>query len=261
MNQLIETSKRFLNRHSSTILTFAGVAGVVTTAIVTAKATPKALILMEEAKKEKGKILTKTEKFKVAAPVYIPAVFVGTATIACIFGANLLNKRHQAALMSAYALVDSSFRDYKDKLKELYGEETHNNVIDHIMVEKAGDVKITSSYMMDDNDLAIEEQGTTRLFYDVYSERYFESTIEKVMNAEYHLNRNYTLRGSCFLNEFYEFLGIEETEYGSVMGWAPYDEGMYWIEFNHRKAELNDGREVIVIDMPFAPFYDFLDAW
>ena len=40
-------------------------------------------------------------------------------------------------------------------------------------------------------------------------------------------NRNYILRGYSYLNEFYEFLGIEETEYGSVLGWAPNDDGMY----------------------------------
>ena len=80
------------------------------------------------------------------------------------------------------------------------------------------------------------------------------------MAAEYHLNRNYILRGYAYLNEFYVFLGIEETDYGSVLGWAPNDDGMYWIDFNHSKTVLDDGLEVYIIEMPFEPVYDFFDC-
>ena len=44
----------FLRRNSSTILTCAGGVGVVATAVLTAKATPKAMRLLEEARNEKG---------------------------------------------------------------------------------------------------------------------------------------------------------------------------------------------------------------
>ena len=43
------------------------------------------------------------------------------------------------------------------------------------------------------------------------------------------------------------------------MGWTPTDDGEYWIEFNHRKAILDDGLEVYILEMPFAPEYDFLE--
>ena len=79
------------------------------------------------------------------------------------------------------------------------------------------------------------------------------------MNAEYHLNRNYILRGYSYLNEFYEFLGIEDTDYGSVLSWAPNDDGMYRIDFDHRKLIMEDGLEVYIIEMSFEPTYDFLE--
>lgn len=69
------------------------------------------------------------------------------------------------------------------------------------------------------------------LFYDEHSNRYIESTIEQVIAAEYHLNRNYILRGYSYLNKLYEFLGLESTNYGSVLGWVSNDDGMYWIDF------------------------------
>ena len=59
--------------------------------------------------KEKQEELTKIEKVKIAGPVYIPSILIGAGTVACIFGANVLNKRHQAALVSAYTLAESSF--------------------------------------------------------------------------------------------------------------------------------------------------------
>ena len=233
---------------------------MVVTSIMAVKATPKAVFLLEKAKEEKGEELTKKEIVKTAGPVYIPAIVTGVSTIACIFGANILNKRQQAALASAYALLDSSYKDYKNKLKELYGEETHNNVINAIAVEKADDMRIRTENLCVECDLSLEESDSEpRLFYDIHSSRYFESTIEQVMAAEYHLNRNYILRGYAYLNEFYEFLGIEQTDYGSVLGWAPLDDGMYWIDFNHRKTVLDDGLEVYIVEMPFEPRYDFFE--
>ena len=260
MNNLLQHSKLFLKRNGSTILTCAGGIGVVATSVMAVKATPKALQLLEKAKEEKGEELTKMEVVNVAGRSYIPTVIVGASTVACIFGANILNKHQQAALMSAYALLDSSFKEYKDKVKELYGEETHQNIVNSIMVEKADDMYISNEYLCSNCDLAVEAHDSEpKIFYDEHSGRFFESTIEQVMSAEYHLNRNYILRGYSYLNEFYEFLGIEETDYGSVLGWAPTDDGMYWIEFNHRKLTMDDGTEYYVIEMPFEPTYDFLE--
>lgn len=249
----------FFKRHGSTILTCMGAVGVVATSIMAVKATPKALEQIKEAEEEKGDDLTKLEIIKATGTTYIPSIAMGVGSIACIFGANILNKNQQASLASAYALIETSFKEYKNKLKELYGEETHNNIIDAIAVEKATDMWVRSDYLCTECDLAIDEDSEPRLFYDMHSGRYFETTIEQVLSAEYHLNRNYILRGYAYLNELYEFLGIEQTDYGSVLGWAPNDDGMYWIEFSHRKAVLDDGLECYIIDMPFEPTYDFLD--
>lgn len=260
MNKLLHQSKLFVKRNAATILTCAGGVGVIATSVMAVKATPKALKRLDEAKEEKGDDLTKLEVIKVAGPSYIPAIVTGTATIICIFGANTLNKRQQASLASAYALLDSSFREYKSKLVELYGEEAHKTILESIAVEKAEDKYIHANYLGTGCELALEEHSSEpRLFYDEHSNRYFEATIEQVLTAEYHLNRNYILRGYAYLNELYDFLGIEETDYGSVLGWAPLDDGMYWIEFNHHKVTMDDGLEVFILDMPFAPRYDFFE--
>lgn len=257
MNNLLYHSQQFLKRNSATILTFVGGAGVVATAVLAVKATPKALRRIEEAKEEKGAELTKLEVVKVAAPSYVPTAAVGVSTLACIFGANVLNKRHQAALISAYALIDNSYKEYKKKLTELYGEEAHEKIVDAIAVEKSKDPDIHCSNLTSSCDLSTEEGASEPvLFYDEYSGRYFEAPIERVITAEYHLNRNFVLRGGAILNEFYDFLGLEPTEYGSTVGWAVEDE-FYWIDFNHRKTVLDDGLEVYIIETPYGPSPDY----
>lgn len=99
-------AKLFIKKNASTILTGLGTIGVVATSVMAVKATPRALDLIEKAEKEKGDELTKWETVKVAGPTYLPAILLGTSTIACIFGAQILNQRQQAALMSAYDFLE-----------------------------------------------------------------------------------------------------------------------------------------------------------
>ena len=254
----------YLKRNSPTILTVIAAVGVVGTTVTAIKATPKAMKLLEKASDEKNDELTKLEVVKIAAPVYIPTMAIGVSTIACMFGANALNRKQQAALVSAYALVSNSYKEYKDKLKELYGEEAHQNIVDSIMKEKAKDVKITSESLCCASSLDVnEDESAIRLFYDEFSQRYFESTLAKVVQAEYHLNRNFNLRQYCDVNEWYDFLGLPRTGSEDYIGWSAYkfyeDSMEPWIEFNHREVQLDDGLTCIVIEFPIEPIIDFLD--
>ena len=251
MNNMLHHSKRFLKKNASTILTGVGAAGVIATSVLAVKATPKALTLLEKAKEEKGEKLSKIEIVKTAGPAYIPTIIMGASTIACIFGANILNKRHQAALMSAYALLDNSYKDYKNKVTELYGKEAD----EHIRSELAKD-----NY--NEEDVIEDETDGKQLFYDEFSERYFESTIEKVRDAEYDLNREVAVGGAAYLNEFYELLGIPRVDYGDHLGWSAFAlVEMYWgawVDFDHEKVVMDDGLECTIIRMT-EPIPDFED--
>ena len=147
----------------STILTCIGAVGVVITSIMVAKAAPKAVRLLDQAEEEKGEELTTIEKVKTAAPVYIPATLVGASTIACIFGANVLNKRDQAALMSAYALANRTYTEYKDKIS--------GNARSQIK-------EIIAKDQYDDGEEISEGK---QLFFDFNNMTYFESTLNEVL--------------------------------------------------------------------------------
>lgn len=252
-------SKAWLGKNQSTILTIIAAGGFVATVVFTARGTIKASANLEVAKEEKGEKLTKLEFAKAVVPAYIPAAGTGMATLACMFGANILDRKKQASLISAYALLDQSHKEYKNKLVELYGEETHQKVVEAIACEKAKDVPIYAPGFLGSSSTDFGADEESRLFYDSYSGRYFESTIGRVLQAEYHLNRNFMLGGYQTLNDFYEFLGLEKTADGNVLGWTMSDGSIYWIDFNHYKTKLDDGLECFIIDMVFDPTSDFLD--
>lgn len=240
-------AKLFFKRNASTILTCVGGIGVVATAVVAVKDTPKAMQIIEKKTEEKGEDLTTIEKIKVAGPVYIPAVAIGVSTLACIFGANTLNKRTQASLMSAYALLDSSYKEYKNKVEELYGEGASAQVQGEVARDK---------YNSDD----ISRDDEKLLFYDYFSERYFESTMEEVMQAEYDINRELHTKDYAYLNEFYDLLGLDHIKSGWDLGWSMGASLSHywktWIDFRHEKVEMEDGMECYIITMT-EPIVDF----
>ena len=242
MNKPLNTLKMFAKKNGPIILTYIGSIGVVVTSVMAIKATPKAIVLLEDARAEKGDDLTKFEKVMVAGPAYIPTIIVGASTIACVFGANILNQRQQAALMSAYALLDSTYKEYQNKVVDLYSEEADSRVKKEIAKDK---------YLGDDKLV-----GNDALFYDEFSGRYFESTNAKVLKAEYETNKKISDHGGVCLNDFYRALGLEPTRYGDHLGWSVNDLSL---DFRHEKFILDDGLEGCIITFVQEPILGFED--
>ena len=223
---------------------------MVATSIMAVKATPKALKLLEDAKREKGEELSKIEVVKTAGPAYIPAIVTGAATLACIFSAQILNKRQQAAITSAYALLDNSFREYKKKISELYGEEANQQVREEIARDN-----------YEEADISVEDDK--QLFYDDLSGRYFESTVQAVQEAEYHLNRKLSTTDYATLNDFYDLLKIPHIDSGDTLGWSSGKNFEYywqsWIDFTHEKVVMDDGLECYILYIQSPPSLGFED--
>lgn len=239
MRGLVPKTRLYLKRNSATILTCMGAIGVVATSVTAVKATPKAIKLLEQAMDEKGEELTNLEVVNIVTPVYIPSILIGASTIACIFGANILNKRQQAALMSAYALLENSYKEYRNKVEEVVGEETNALIKNEIVKDKC-------------EGIAIPEESDVRVFFDFYTMQYFESTVRDVLNAERMFNQRIKTYGYALLSDFYELLNINiDPNFRLVYC---HEE----IEFIHEKAKMDDGLEICIIDtldMPLPPFY------
>ena len=254
MQKVLYATRKFLKRNGSTILTVVGVCGGVYAAVKAVKDTPKAMELLAKAKEPddfgtmdnylEEEEFTKWDAVKTVAPVYIFPVVIGISSIACLLGANVLSRRQQAALASAYALLDSSFKKYRNSAKRVYGEDADEMIQQDVMIAEYA--KMTSL-----------PHGDLVLFYDTISELYFYSTPQAVMEAESDFNRNLAVRGYANLNEFYDFLGLPETMGGDVLGWDLYSGeityGYKWVDFVHREQHLEDGTTCYAIIVPFSP--------
>lgn len=234
------------------ILSIISAVGVAATTISAVRATPRALSLIKEKELETGKSLNRIEVVKTAAPCYISTVVIGTSTIACVIGACVFNQKQQAAYISAYTLLQQSFKEYRSTVCERFAIEADSDIRSEVVNKRHRDESITPP---SDEKL---------VFYEAHRDEFFELTKEEVILAEYHLNRNFKLRGWTTLNEFYEFLGLSKTDAGDILGWGEYQAevefGCLWIDFYHEKHQLDDGLEYYIIEMPFPPTADY-DEW
>lgn len=245
------TIMSYLKRSSPMILTCIGAAGVVVTSIMAIYATPKAFKLIHKDSRINHDgdpyAYTKAEAVQSAWKCYIPSVLIGTSTIVCIFGANILSRRQQAALTSAYTMISESYKQYRKAANVVYG----NDADSKIKAEMAKDAYITTGdWGYQTYNMEMDPESEQVLCYDLISKRYFNATMAAVINAQYHINRNLQLRGYSSLNEYYAFLGIDGLDYGDEMGWCLeeiYEGGEMWIDFDNRKTMLEDGLECIVI--------------
>lgn len=245
----IQTNRKMI---FSAICSAVAVAGVVSTAVSAVAATPRAIEILKSAEREKGEPLDISEKVKAAWKVYIPTAVIGLSSIACIVGASVLGRKAQVSAAGAYMAVANTYEQYKLKNIEVNGLEVHRKVIDALAAEKSNGKILSAGTLCGQSCLDFGDEDDEALFYDVFSERYFTSTVNRVLQAEYHFNRNFVLRGMACINEFYEFLGIKPIEDGSCYGYTC-DDGLSWVDFDHHKTALEDGLEAHVIDIPWEP--------
>lgn len=239
MNKALFLQK--LKNKAPTILSIIASIGVVTTSVLTAKATVKYINFMKEKNEESESITKKPCKY------YIPSIISGIITISCIMGSNSINKKIQVSLLGAYLALEESYNNYKKKTIDIYGEDGHKKIITNIAKEKVND----------------RNNDNKQLFFDMFSGRYIECTMEDLLRAEYETNHIVMVDGAMCANEFYMMLGLEPLDEYDILGWSAamtYDiVWTPWIEFKHTKVELEDGLECMFIEMSPEPFPDFLE--
>ena len=238
----MERISRFFRKHGGTILTCLSAIGVVGTAYLSGKAAIKAEKELETLDKD----APLKEKAKVLAPIYAPTAAAGAATILCMFGANGLSRKQQASMLAAGALMEQTYKKYRDKAEELIGDNIDKLVRDDL-----------------NEDIPLDKEE--RLFYYNYYEdgeqpeygSYFPLTAEKVLRAEMELNRIFILRKVATLNDFFKLLGLKPVDGGDNLGWSidlgSEYYGYSWIDFEHYDAKLEDGMECTIITTPFPP--------
>lgn len=248
LTQIAKSIRASIGRHSPEILTGLGIAGMISTTIMAVKATPKALILIENRKDEmEVDKLPPLELVKTAWRCYIPAAVTSSLSVICLIGASSVNVRRNMALATAYSLSESALKEYQEKVIETIGEKKEQTVRDAIAKDKI------EKNPVNNREVIITDKGNT-LCYDAISGRYFKSDIERIKRAVNDINKNLLDDMYVSLNDFYYEIGLDNTKIGDSLGWNV-EKGL--IELNFSSQLASDGTPCLVIDYQLAPYYDY----
>lgn len=252
--KLFKMAKRGVVKHSPEILTGLGIAGMVTTTVLAVKATPKALKLIDEEKRETGKKeLTPVETVKVAWKPYVPSAITCTVSIACLIGANSVNARRNAALYSAYKLSETALTEYREKVVETIGEKKEQAIRDKIVEEKV------QNLVIHEDNIVHTGHGST-LFFEPISKTLFRSSeryIDKVKN-DLNWKMSYANEPYISFGEFLSELKLPKWELDQEIGWRT-DKGL--IDLSYPAGKTDDGEPCLVLEYLVRPEWDYDDLY
>lgn len=235
---IFKQALNFIQKNQSTILTGLGVAGIVSTSVLTAQATVKAVRKCDAQEKD----LDLKERFFLTWRYYIPPVAMGAVSAACIIGAHTADTKKNAALAGLYALTEETLQDYRAKVVERLGEKKEEEVYGDVVQERI------NKHPINDAQVVITGKGDN-LCYDSYSGRYFKSSIETLRQIQNDLNHDLLGQMWVPINDLYFTIGLEPIKMGEEIGWTT-DE---LIDMSFSTKLSADGTPCLVIDLNAKP--------
>ena len=249
LSTLLTNAKSFTVQNSSSVLLGIAIAGVVSTGFAVAKASIKADKILEEMEYTAETTPTTKEKFKAVAPIFIPSIVIGSATITCMCVSHSIDLRRQAALASLYSISEKAIKEYESKVKEVVGEKKAGQIKDEIHKDH-----ITNNPPVED-DIIRTGNGDT-LCYDEWSGQYFYSDAETIRSAVNTLNEAMNNSDDFIsLNALYYELGIRQTKLGDEIGWHRHYEGLIDLMFSSQLSQNN--KPCLVMDFYNSPGFKF----
>lgn len=255
------------NRTKSTILMAAGTIGFIATVIFAVKNTKdrkpeynKSKEFLKDGVLDKD--LAPAQRVKNAGELvvanakdYIPTAVAGAATLACFWGSHQISAKQIAMISAAAGVTTKLFNDYKRELANYIPKEKLDEVREAVAARR-------NTQRKQPIDILKGNDGDT-LFYDEWTNSWFRSSPLAVQNAMYNLNRKFATDGTCFLRDFYGYLGIALPDMvngidSSVLGWdCDYlNEGCdsNWIDYYTSKVDgLEDKEDYYILGWFWSP--------
>lgn len=242
-----------LKKHSPEILVVAGIAGTVVSAVLACKATTKVAEILDETKgtldtihggmetgaingqeytNEDGKkdtVVVYAQTGMKLAKLYGPAIILGTLSITSILASNNILRKRNVALGAAYAAIDKSFKEYRGRVIERFGEQVDTELKYGIKAKKFEEIevdpetgkekKVKKTVMVADPNL----QSDYAVYFDSKSRNYetnpdYNRMFLKAQQA--FANDKLQTRGHLFLNEVLDDLDLPRTPAGQIVGWT-----------------------------------------
>lgn len=242
-----------LKKHSPEILVVAGIAGTVVSAVLACKATTKVAEILDETKgtldtihegmetgaingqeytNEDGKkdtVVVYAQTGMKLAKLYSPAIILGTLSITSILASNNILRKRNVALGAAYAAIDKSFKEYRGRVIERFGDQVDTELKYGIKAKKFEEIevdpetgkekKVKKTVMVADPNL----QSDYAVYFDSKSRNYetnpdYNRMFLKAQQA--FANDKLQTRGHLFLNEVLDDLDLPRTPAGQIVGWT-----------------------------------------
>ena len=254
INGLLNKSVMKIKKHSPEILIVAGIAGTVVSAVIACKATLKVNKIIDDAKNDIEKIHDATEKGVTEAgedysiedskkdlsivyiqtgvkfiKLYAPALIIGTLSITSILASNNILRKRNAALGIAYAAIDKSYKEYRSRVVEKYGEQVDNELKYGLKAKKVDETeidpetgkekKVKKTVMVSDPNL----KSDYAVYFDSKSRNYetnFDYNRMFLKAQQAFANDKLQARGHIFLNEVLDDLDLPRTPAGQIVGWT-----------------------------------------
>ena len=210
---------------------------------------------------------------KQTAKNYAPVALSAAATIFCINKSNSKWMAYNSLINTAFVSARDKMARYRmlaapavaaEVVQGLDGKKSEPGVEWFCLKDVPVIEDVTSDGIVCESNVKFDEY--THVASACYTKDiYFQSTKADVIEAEYHLNRNFALRGSASVREFFAFLGILDqfpNEFGDAIGW---DVGVMmeewgiepWIDFEHWHTTDPSTNEVInVISYTWEPHFN-----
>lgn len=242
LGKLLQETGKQISKRSPEILIGVGIAGMVGSTVYAVKATPKAMILLDQKKSElQTRELKPTTIVKTTWKCYAPSIILsGLSTVCIIAGCGEFHKRN-VALATAVSISQSALNDYKDKIVEVVGSDKAKEV------SKAVAAKKVKEHPSSDEEVIFTGNGDD-LCYDMISGRYFKGSINTVERAVNEMNRIINQDGSVSLNDLYYEIGLPPIRMGEVLGWSN-DYGL--IDPTFTSELTRDNKPCIVVDCSY----------
>ena len=238
-------------KHSPEILAGVGVVGVVGSLVMACKATTKLSDILEDSKEQLDKIkevatdpayeekysqddakkdttITYVQTAMKVTKLYAPSVILCASSLGCLLASNNILKKRNAALSAAYMTVDKSFKEYRKRVADRFGEEVEKEIRYNIKAEEITKVDEDGNEVTE--TVKVMDGTDDPNSYSDYARFFDESCAAWQNDAEYNLtflkaqqqyaNDLLKAKGRLFLNEVYRMLGIDETKAGQVVGWV-----------------------------------------
>ena len=166
------------------------------------------------------------------AKLYAPSVILGAASITCIVASHRVLKKRNIALAAAYTTLDKSFKEYRGRVMERFGEQVEKEIRYNIKAKEIKKTVVDETGKKEKVKEVVDVpavDGWDPSQYSPYARRFDETHPNWTKNPE--MNRFYLkarqaqandmlkARGHLFLNEVYDMMGFPRTKAGAVVGW------------------------------------------